>query len=219
MRTLLFSVLIFSSFSSFGGNFRPLENLHPGSVPKSLLYQANKREYESWYFDVGYSSFNMLGNYFHGGTSGLGLQGTGRRLMIGGHCGVDFALHKIDHPLDSLPAPEAFRNCVFLNFEMMFGVVLQERLRMEIPLKTNLPLVWKQDSFAIPAFVNGNDFYIFAPGLNFVFRLNSKRQEQNAYIGLGTNYRLAYNVSRNIGKNANYSSMSYFLFLRFDILS
>jgi hypothetical protein len=49
--------------------------------------------------------------------------------------------------------------------------------------------------------------------------LNSKRQEQNAYIGLGTNYRLAYNVSRNIGKNANYSGMSYFLFLRFDILS
>ena len=219
MRILLFSVLIFSCFSSPGGNFPPLDNLHSLQHSKNLLYQANKREYESWYFDVGYTSFNMLGNYFHGFTSGLGVQGTSRRLMMGGHCGVDFVLNKINHPADSLPAPEALRNCVFLNFEMMFGVVLHERLRMEIPLKTNLPIVWNNNSFAIPAFVNGNDFHVFAPGMNFIFRLNSKRQEQNAYIGIGANYRFAYDVSSRIGRNASYSGMSCFLFLRFDILN
>jgi len=184
--------------------------------------ERNRRRmpYTSCFFDAGYAGFHMLGRNYHGGTFNMGIEGVGKRFLFGFHCGTDIVFNPNYNPNDSLPSPDALYRCLYLNMNFMFGVRLGERTKFELPIKFNLPFGGENiPTFYIPAFVNNYQLDMFTAGINCVFRLNTYQKAQNAYIGLGANYRFALPQAseRPLGKKANFNGLSCFLFLRFDL--
>ncbi len=185
---------------------------------KSLGYDKNKNLYDCFYVEAGYSKLDFKDNYFDGGTFNFGMQAGLDHITFGITTGFDFALNPARVKNALLPSPAAFNNYLFLNESFNFGFPIGNRIKFEVPLKTNLTL-GKHASAEIPAYVNQYHFDQFATGLNFLARINPNVSDYNVWLGVGANYRLAYllqDVKPGIGRNEDYSGLSYFAFLRFD---